>query len=84
MRDILIDYSLSKGQILSLYCSILPNKGGQGLNAAANYYLSKKPSQFNIDEIVYVLAVARAPREKPEKNNKEKEGMLQEYYNSFK
>lgn len=54
-------WQLTEGEVLTLYFRLLPYEGGIGLDPASRHYFAKPASDLSPQEVVRLLAIARAP-----------------------
>lgn len=54
-------WQLTEDEVLTLYLRLLPYEGGLGLDPASHHYFAKPASDLSPQEVVRLLAIARAP-----------------------
>lgn len=59
--SLLLPLRLSEDQRISLYCHFMRFGEGKGLNYGARYYYSKTSDNLSVDEVLWLIAVSRAP-----------------------
>ncbi len=58
----LLPLRLEDREMLALYGHFLPFEGGRGLNYGARAYFDKAPGELTADEVLGLVAIARAPK----------------------